>query len=75
MKHEKETLEAVIAMRNQAHGALAKATANPADPNAMAALSVESTVDAPGADVGVAHFYGMADYAWVDYLVVITLAP
>lgn len=35
MKHERETLEAVIAARNQAVNANAKAAANPADPAAM----------------------------------------
>lgn len=35
MKHEREALEAVIAARNQAVSANAKAAANPADPEAM----------------------------------------
>lgn len=38
MKHERETLEAVIAARNQAAGAGQKAAANPGDPNAMQGL-------------------------------------
>ena len=38
MKHEKETLEAVIAMRNSAYAAEQKAVANPSDPNAMKEL-------------------------------------
>lgn len=39
MGHERATLEAVIAARNQAVGALRGAAANPGDPAAMAALS------------------------------------
>ena len=43
MKHEKDTLEAVIAMRNQAMAANSRAAANPGDPAAMQALgSAES---------------------------------
>lgn len=38
MSHERETLEAVIAARNQASGARASAAANPGDPGAMMAL-------------------------------------
>jgi len=38
MKHEKDTLEAVIAMRNQAMAANSRAAANPGDPAAMQAL-------------------------------------
>jgi LemA protein len=38
MKHEKETLEAVINARNQAVGGLKQASANPGDPAAMQAL-------------------------------------
>lgn len=38
MKHERETLEAVIAARNTAHGALKAAGANPADPGAIQKL-------------------------------------
>jgi LemA protein len=38
MKHEKDTLEAVIAMRNQAMAANQRASANPGDPAAMQAL-------------------------------------
>lgn len=39
MSHERETLEAVIAMRNQAVGAAKAAAANPGDPTAMANLA------------------------------------
>ena len=39
MKHEKETLEAVINARNQAVGGLKQAAANPGDPAAMQALA------------------------------------
>ena len=38
MKHERETLEAVIQARNAAYGASEKAAANPSDPNAMKGL-------------------------------------
>ncbi len=38
MKHERETLEAVISARNQAVSANQKAAASPTDPNAMKAL-------------------------------------
>ncbi len=38
MKHERETLEAVIKARNQAVSAEQKASANPADPDAIAGL-------------------------------------
>lgn len=38
MKHERETLEAVIQARNQAAGAGQKAAANPGDPEAMQSL-------------------------------------
>jgi len=38
MAHERETLEAVIAARNQAASANQKAAANPSDPNAMKGL-------------------------------------
>jgi len=45
MKHEKETLEAVVAMRNQAMAANQRASANPGDPAAMRALgSAESAL-------------------------------
>jgi Uncharacterized conserved protein len=45
MKHEKETLEAVVAMRNQAMAANQRASANPGDPAAMQALgSAESAL-------------------------------
>ncbi len=39
MKHERETLEAVISARSGAVNAQAKAAANPGDPNAMQQLS------------------------------------
>src|SRR6266436_2876187 len=39
MKHERETLEAVIAARNAAATASKAAAANPGDPRAMASLS------------------------------------
>jgi LemA protein len=39
IKHERETLEAVIAARNSAYSAGAQAAANPGDPQAMKALS------------------------------------
>ena len=39
MKHERETLEAVINARNAAANALAKATAEPGNPEAMGALA------------------------------------
>ncbi|QDU87174.1 LemA family protein [Pirellulimonas nuda] len=39
MAHERETLEAVIAARNTAAGALQGAAANPGDPDAMAKLA------------------------------------
>jgi LemA protein len=38
MQHERETLEAVIKARNQAHGAERAAASNPGDPAAMASL-------------------------------------
>lgn len=38
LKHERETLEAVISARNQAYSANQKAAANPADANAMKSL-------------------------------------
>jgi len=40
MKHERETLEAVIQARNQAVGGLQQASAHPEDPSAIAALSM-----------------------------------
>src|SRR6056297_1999795 len=39
MTHERETLEAVIQARNQAVGGLQQASADPGDPQAMAALA------------------------------------
>src|SRR6187401_1471522 len=39
LKHERETLEAVIAARNQAASAQAKAAAAPGDPSAMQSLT------------------------------------
>jgi LemA protein len=44
MAHERETLEAVTAARNQAVGALKAASANPGDPTAMANLSAAESV-------------------------------
>ncbi len=43
MKHERETLEAVIAARNQAYTAAKAAAANPADGQAMQALAQAET--------------------------------
>jgi LemA protein len=43
MKHERETLEAVVAMRNQAMNASQRAAANPGDPSAMQALGSAET--------------------------------
>jgi LemA protein len=43
MKHERETLEAVIAARNQAVSAGQRAAASPGDPQAMQALSGAET--------------------------------
>ena len=39
MKHEKETLEAVIQARNQAVGGLQRASSDPSDPEALAMLA------------------------------------
>ena len=39
MKHERETLEAVIKARNTAYGAAQAAAQNPGDPNAMRTLA------------------------------------
>jgi LemA protein len=39
IKHERETLEAVIAARNSAYSAGSQAASNPGDPNAMKALN------------------------------------
>lgn len=50
LDHERETLEAVIAARNQAAGAGAKAAENPSDPNAIKNLS--------GAEAGLAGALG-----------------
>ena len=44
MKHERETLEAVIAARNSAVSGLAAAKANPGDPAAMQQLGSSETV-------------------------------
>ena len=41
----------------------------------LAPIVLAAPADAPDADVGQVHFYAMADHAWVDYVVVITLAP
>jgi len=43
LKHERETLEAVIAARNQAFSAASRASSNPADPNAMRELNSAET--------------------------------
>lgn len=43
MKHEKETLQAVIAARNSAMAAGQRAAANPGDPNAIQELSTAET--------------------------------
>jgi LemA protein len=43
LKHERETLEAVIAARNQAHAAVGKAAGNPADNSAMVGLMTAET--------------------------------
>ena len=44
MKHERETLEAVIQARNQAAGGLQKAAADPGDANAMQGLAAAEGV-------------------------------
>src|SRR5690606_191902 len=45
MKHERDTLEAVVAARNQAQQAESRAAADPSDPDAMRALvSAEGTL-------------------------------
>lgn len=57
MKHERETLEAVIAARNQAASAGQKAAANPTDPAAMKAL-----IGAEGALTGaMTKFFALAE--------------
>jgi len=43
LKHERETLEAVIQARNQAYGASQKASGNPGDPAAMKDLMAAET--------------------------------
>lgn len=43
LKHERETLEAVIAARNQAFSAISRASSNPGDPTAMRELSGAET--------------------------------
>jgi len=43
MKHERETLEAVITARNQASAGLAQAAKDPGDPDAIAALAGAET--------------------------------
>ncbi len=50
LKHERGTLEAVIAARNSAHSANNKVSSNPGDPEAMKALS--SAEGALGASLG-----------------------
>ena len=44
LKHERETLEAVVAARNGAQTAAARAAASPGDPQAMAGLSAAEGV-------------------------------
>src|SRR5262249_17862491 len=43
IKHERETLEAVIAARNQAQGAAQRAAAQPGDPQSMQQLAAAET--------------------------------
>ena len=52
MAHERGTLEAVIAARNQAVGGLGKASANPGDPAAMQALSSTQSKGYPERSAG-----------------------
>src|SRR5205085_11664624 len=48
MKHESETLEAVIRARNAAYGAAQVAAAQPGDPNALKSLATAETALAQG---------------------------
>jgi LemA protein len=48
MKHESETLEAVIRARNAAYGAAQTAAAQPGDPNALKSLATAETALAQG---------------------------
>jgi LemA protein len=48
MKHESETLEAVIRARNAAYGAAQAAAAQPGDPNALKSLATAETALAQG---------------------------
>lgn len=57
MKHERETLEAVISARNQAQSANTQAAKNPADPQAMKSLIGAET--ALGASLG--RFFALAE--------------
>ena len=59
IKHERETLEAVIAARNQAYAASKGAAANPGDPAAMGALAQAETglIGAMGRFMAVAEAY------------------
>jgi len=59
IKHERETLEAVIAARNQAYAASKGAAANPGDPSAMNALAQAETglIGAMGRFMAVAEAY------------------
>jgi len=59
LKHESETLERVIAARNQAASALKSAQANPADPKAMASLN--------GAESGLMSAMGGFNLVMEDY--------
>jgi len=59
LKHERETLEAVIAARNQAYGASQQAAARPGDPAAMTGLmgAESALVGAMGRLLAVAERY------------------
>ncbi len=48
MKHERETLEAVIQARNQASSAASAAASNPGDPQAMKSLMGAEAAPGPG---------------------------
>lgn len=61
LKHERETLEAVVAARNGAAAAARTAAANPGDPAAMAAVS-----GAEGALTGVLHRFLAVAEAYPD---------
>ncbi|VAX09156.1 LemA protein [hydrothermal vent metagenome] len=59
LKHERETLEAVIAARNTAADGLARAAANPGDADAMQALA--------GAEGGLSGALGKLNIVMEDY--------